>query len=139
MSIYKRLRSFERELDGRGEPARALYFRLIQGTVCLTCPVFPRLLAALILAGCATQGPVSQKEVEKEKRAGESTTAGCGERCAPENSPASVKDREGWAQDLATTFSSQQLAPTLENICSVLAVAQQESNYQSDPVVPGLQ
>jgi hypothetical protein len=36
------------------------------------------------------------------------------------------------------TFDSQKLAPTEENVCSVLAVAQQESNYQSDPVVPGL-
>jgi hypothetical protein len=48
-----------------------------------------------------------------------------------------VKDRDAWAQDIATTFS-QSIAPTLENICSVLAVAQQESNYQADPVVPGL-
>ncbi|WP_443020864.1 DUF1615 family protein, partial [Shigella flexneri] len=40
--------------------------------------------------------------------------------------------------DLATTFASQNIAPTLENVCSVLAVAQQESTYQVDPVVPGL-
>lgn len=52
--------------------------------------------------------------------------------------PASVKDRDAWAKDLATTFESQGLAPTLENVCSVLAVAQQESNYQADPAVPGL-
>lgn len=52
--------------------------------------------------------------------------------------PASVKDRDAWAQDLAKTFESQKLAPTVENICSVLAVAQQESNYQADPVVPNL-
>ncbi|MBF3355591.1 DUF1615 family protein, partial [Leptospira borgpetersenii serovar Hardjo-bovis] len=52
--------------------------------------------------------------------------------------PASVKDREAWAKDIATTFKSQGLAPTVENICSVLAVAQQESGYQADPVVPGL-
>lgn len=47
-------------------------------------------------------------------------------------------DREAWAQAIATAFDSQKLAPTEENVRSVLAVAQQESNYQSDPVVPGL-
>jgi hypothetical protein len=52
--------------------------------------------------------------------------------------PASVKDRNAWADALAKTFESQKIAPTEENICSVLAVAQQESMYQSDPVVPGL-
>lgn len=52
--------------------------------------------------------------------------------------PASVKDREAWAQAIAKTFDSQKLAPTEENVCSVLAVAQQESNYQADPAVPGL-
>lgn len=52
--------------------------------------------------------------------------------------PASVKDRSEWADALATTFKSQKIAPTEENICSVLAVAQQESMYQSDPVVHGL-
>lgn len=52
--------------------------------------------------------------------------------------PASVKDRSEWADALATTFKSQKIAPTEENICSVLAVAQQRSMYQSDPVVPGL-
>ena len=31
--------------------------------------------------------------------------------------PASVKDRDAWAKDLATTFESQGLAPTLENVC----------------------
>jgi hypothetical protein len=51
--------------------------------------------------------------------------------------PASVKDRNAWADALAKTFESQKIAPTEENICSVLAVAQQESMYQSDPVVPG--
>jgi hypothetical protein len=52
--------------------------------------------------------------------------------------PASVKDRNAWADALAKTFESQKIAPTEENICSVLAVAQQESMYQSDPAVPGL-
>lgn len=104
-------------------------------------PRFGWLLAALVLAGCSTQGTLSQKEAEAEK---EKTLEQQQNKPMDVASvvrrtiPTSVKDREGWAQDLATTFSSQKLSPTLENICSVLAVAQQESNYQSDPVVPGL-
>ncbi|WOZ76570.1 DUF1615 domain-containing protein [Kosakonia sacchari] len=104
-------------------------------------PRFGWLLAALILAGCSTQGTLSQKEAdaEKEKALEQQQNKPMDVASVVRRTiPASVKDREGWAQDLATTFSSQKLSPTLENICSVLAVAQQESNYQSDPVVPGL-
>ncbi|WP_140397776.1 DUF1615 family protein, partial [Escherichia coli] len=35
-------------------------------------------------------------------------------------------------------FDSLVLSPSLENVCSGLAVALQESNYQADPAVPGL-
>jgi Protein of unknown function (DUF1615). len=98
-------------------------------------PRFGWLLAALILTGCSTQGPVSQREAEKEKESKKTLDVASVVR---QKMPASVKDRDAWAQDIATTFSSQKLAPTLENICSVLAVAQQESNYQADPAVPGL-
>lgn len=104
-------------------------------------PRFGWLLATLILAGCSTQGTLSQKEAdaEKEKALEQQQNKPMDVASVVRRTiPASVKDREGWAQDLATTFSSQKLSPTLENICSVLAVAQQESNYQSDPVVPGL-
>lgn len=104
-------------------------------------PRFGWLLATLILAGCSTQGTLSQKEAEAEKEKALEQQQNKPTDVASvvrRTIPASVKDREGWAQDLATTFSSQKLSPTLENICSVLAVAQQESNYRSDPVVPGL-
>ena len=56
---------------------------------------------------------------------------GCGKRCAPKN----ARQREGpgrMGADLAKTFESQKIAPTEENICSVLAVARQESKLQSD-------
>jgi hypothetical protein len=52
--------------------------------------------------------------------------------------PAGVTDRDGWATDIQVAFSSQQIAPTPSNLCSVLAVAEQESGFQVDPVVPGL-
>ncbi|SDI44934.1 DUF1615 domain-containing protein [Pseudomonas panipatensis] len=78
---------------------------------------------------------------------------GCGSqarRPAPEATPAQVRgtllrllpdslaDRQGWAADIQAAFAAQKLAPTRENLCSVLAVAEQESNFQADPQVPGL-
>jgi len=52
--------------------------------------------------------------------------------------PASVPDRQGWATDITAAFAAQKIPPTTENICSVLAVAQQESNFSVDAPVPGL-
>lgn len=92
-------------------------------------PRFIPVLAGLILAGCSAERAAPLKEGEKPIDVASVVRA---------RMPSSVKDRDAWAKDLATTFESQSLAPTLENICSVLAVAQQESNYQADPPVPGL-
>jgi len=87
------------------------------------------LLAALVLAGCAEQGAAPLKKGEKPVDVAS---------VVRQKMPATVKDRDQWASALAKTFESQKIAPTEENICSVLAVAQQESLYQSDPAVPGL-
>ncbi|RRR89927.1 DUF1615 domain-containing protein, partial [Streptococcus pneumoniae] len=92
--------------------------------------LFPlSLLAGLVLAGCRSQPSQPLKKGEKPVDVAS---------VVRQKMPASVKDRDSWAQDIAKTFESQKLAPTVENICSVLAVAQQESNYQADPAVPGL-
>jgi hypothetical protein len=82
------------------------------------------LLAAFVLAGCAEKGAAPLKEGEKPVDVAS---------VVRQKMPASVKDRSEWADALAATFKSQKIAPTEENICSVLAVAQQESMYQSDP------
>lgn len=87
------------------------------------------LLAALALAGCAEKGAEPLKKGEKPVDVAS---------VVRQKMPATVKDRDQWASALAKTFESQKIAPTEENICSVLAVAQQESLYQSDPAVPGL-
>ena len=52
--------------------------------------------------------------------------------------PASVPDREGWATDIQSAFQLLDIPPSTENLCAVLAVAEQESTYTVDPVVPGL-
>ncbi|KPN87408.1 DUF1615 domain-containing protein [Pseudomonas nunensis] len=79
--------------------------------------------------------------------------AGCGTRQAqeaPARKPAEVKaqivrllpaktaDREGWATDIYAAFAAQEISPTTQNLCAVLAVTEQESTFQVDPPVPGL-
>ncbi|MFQ2368655.1 DUF1615 domain-containing protein [Aeromonas enteropelogenes] len=52
--------------------------------------------------------------------------------------PRQVPDKQGWANDVVTALTSQGLTVSDHNVCSVLAVAEQEATYQADPVVPGL-
>ncbi len=93
------------------------------------CALPLTLLAGALLSACTSQQAPQMKAGEKPVDVAS---------VVRQKMPASVKDRDAWAQALAKTFESQKLAPTEENICSVLAVAQQESNYQADPAVPGL-
>lgn len=52
--------------------------------------------------------------------------------------PASASDRQGWATDIQVAFEAQKLDPTPDNLCAVIAVIEQESNFTADPQVPGL-
>ncbi|GHD79255.1 DUF1615 domain-containing protein [Vogesella fluminis] len=52
--------------------------------------------------------------------------------------PDYVKPRSGWRDDIVNAFTALQLPPTAENFCAVIAVIEQESTFQADPVVPGL-
>ncbi len=52
--------------------------------------------------------------------------------------PRSVHDRAGWTDDIYEAFALQSIDPTRENICAAVAVIDQESNFQVDPVIPGL-
>ncbi|MGH7106187.1 MAG: DUF1615 domain-containing protein [Acetobacteraceae bacterium] len=52
--------------------------------------------------------------------------------------PAAVSDRGGWSADIAGAFVKLGLPPTRENACAVVAVIQQESGFQIDPIIPGL-
>ncbi|MGH8147553.1 MAG: DUF1615 domain-containing protein [Rhodanobacteraceae bacterium] len=82
----------------------------------------------LLLAACATlpnpqapRVPPSQTRAEIVRRM-----------------PTDVPDRDGWATDIQTAFSTQRINPNPENICAVLAVIAQESGYHADPSVPNL-
>lgn len=82
----------------------------------------------LVLAGCGsqrTQEPPAPRPAEVKAK-------------IVRLLPAKTVDREGWATDIYAAFAAQGIAPTTENLCSVLAVAEQESTFQVDPRVPGL-
>ena len=52
--------------------------------------------------------------------------------------PANVKDRNGWASDLQNAYSNLNIPPSPGSFCASIAVIEQESNFQADPVVQGL-
>lgn len=52
--------------------------------------------------------------------------------------PTTLKDRNGWAEDINKAFGALQIPVEKENICAVIAEIEQESAFQSEPVVPGL-
>lgn len=52
--------------------------------------------------------------------------------------PTLTRERKAWAGDIAATFAALRLAPTDSNFCAAIAVIEQESGFQADPVVPGL-
>lgn len=85
------------------------------------------LAVMLLLAGCGTQRALAPKPDPDEVRAQ-----------IVRLMPASASNRQGWATDIYAAFEAQGLDPSKENLCAVLAVAEQESTYQADPTVPGL-
>ena len=52
--------------------------------------------------------------------------------------PATVKDRDGWAADIQYAVTALKIEPSSQNLCSILAVTEQESTYNANPEVPGL-
>src|SRR3989344_723970 len=82
--------------------------------------------ALLVVAGCSSQRPqetAARKPAEVKAQ-------------IVRLLPAKTVDRQGWATDIYAAFAAQNIAPTTQNLCSVLAVTEQESTFQVDPGVP---
>src|SRR5437868_1105786 len=87
-------------------------------------------LVALVLTACATQEPTTPAYRPLTAAEGRALVA----RLLPER----VADRQGWAVDLYAGIAALDLAPTVDNMCAVIAVTEQESGFRADPAVPGL-
>ena len=47
--------------------------------------------------------------------------------------PAALADRNGWAGDIHSAMVALGIEPSADNICAVVAVAAQESEFRADP------
>jgi hypothetical protein len=52
--------------------------------------------------------------------------------------PSTVRDGQGWAADIQAALAALEIRPTNANLCATLAVTEQESSFNADPVVPNL-
>lgn len=52
--------------------------------------------------------------------------------------PMTLPDRKDWAADIQSAFAALEIRPVAPNLCAALAVIEQETGYNPDPVVPGL-
>lgn len=100
---------------------------------------------ALLLAGCASEPPAPATPSTSGTAAGRPIPKAMQpQKPADMKSrivtflPRNVVDKPGWANDVVTALTSQGLTVSDHNVCTVLAVAEQEATYQADPVVPGL-
>jgi len=100
-------------------------------TITKRCVRMPSALAALLLAMCLLGGCAPQKAAVPRRP--EDVRAQIVRLLPPQTS-----DRAGWAVDIYAAFAALRIDPATPNICATLAVAEQESGFHVDPVVPGL-
>src|SRR3954464_6812139 len=93
-------------------------------------PWAPAALVALLVAACTapeTQAPQPRPLTAAEGRA-----------LVSRHLPPKLADRSGWSTDVYAAIAALQLAPTPQNVCAIIAVAEQESGLQADPPVPNM-
>ena len=106
------------------------------GTVMTRFPFpFPRtlggaVLLAALLAAC-TENPSRAPGPRP-------LTAAEGRALVSRHLPAKVPDRAGWATDIYAAIAALKIDPTPQNVCAIVAITEQESGFQADPVVPNL-
>jgi hypothetical protein len=85
--------------------------------------------ALLVMAGCASGPAEPQAPALSPEQARE---------LIDQSLPKGVADRGAWVNDIYAGFTVQGLELSRPNVCAVVAVIEQESNFHVNPVVPGL-
>ncbi|MDO5103018.1 MAG: DUF1615 domain-containing protein [Lautropia sp.] len=100
-------------------------------TVATFCRFFtrplPTSLCALLLAGCQTFTEQADTPAPETVRANLKRMV-----------PAHVKDADGWAADIQTSFSLLGLPATPGALCATIAIIEQESGFKVNPPVANL-
>lgn len=87
------------------------------------------MLLGALMAGCVRERPSFTSEP-----VGPAEAHALLDRSVPRRLP----DRAQWTADLYAAFTVLHIVPDRDNICAVVAVIEQESGFQVDPVIPGL-
>jgi hypothetical protein len=83
------------------------------------------LLSTLILAGCAH----APRAIEPPRLQPDQVA---------QLLPSKVQDKDGWARDLVAALDTNRISIDVEHLCGVIAVTDQESGFQANPVVQNL-
>jgi hypothetical protein len=102
-------------------------------------------LLTLLLAGCATTEIDTAPPLPRDLQHGGVTRAwpsGLDEAAVRERIarllPTGVKDKSGWALDFYLAYTALKIPHASETYCAAMAVTEQESGFQADPMVAGL-
>lgn len=103
-------------------------------------PSLPAAPPAAVTTAPVTTAPPSQ--VSLLPQAPVATVPGIGEAQARalllQLLPPKISDRAGWSKDILGAFTGLRIPYEAQYFCAAIAVIEQESSWQSDPTVPGL-
>ncbi len=102
-------------------------------------------ISAALLAACAGAPPATAPATAPASESAPAPAPAPAPAARPDphalierSMPRTVADRSGWTSDMYAAFTVLTITPNRDNVCAVVAVIQQESGFQVDPVIPGL-